>query len=321
MAVSVLVVFAALVLAAALTPTTHWVQGTGHVMTENEAEIRPSVQGAIDRRLVDSGATVRKGQLLVQLIDSIQQATYEQARDERQAVQARLEHMRSAQLLERRQRSEQIFRAERKLRMATDELKKMEDVGSDVVSVKELAEVRLEVDLAASGLAELKLPRDEVMDKQIRVLEEQVKSAKQDVVLWKSQVELRRIRSPLDGIVQFNRFGPGEVVNTGDVVGQVFDPGSWIVRLKLSERHIAYVREGQRVQVWLTARSPSRRGSLRAAISDVTRVVTPQATGDGIFVAEARIDDPSDPRLKVGLTARARIETGRTKWLFRLLGW
>jgi len=71
-----------LIVAAWVVPTTRWAEGTGFVMTEQEAEIRPSVQGAIERWLVRDGQEIKKEQLLIQLKDSVQQAGCDQALNE-----------------------------------------------------------------------------------------------------------------------------------------------------------------------------------------------------------------------------------------------
>ncbi|MDP7163087.1 MAG: HlyD family efflux transporter periplasmic adaptor subunit [Phycisphaerae bacterium] len=308
-----------LIFVAWVVPTTRWAKGTGFVMTEQEAEIRPSVQGAIERWLVRDGQEVKKEQLLIQLKDSVQRAGCDQVLKELKAVQAQLARLQSFNRLNDLQRREQTFQANRKLEVARGRLEKMQGASSGVFSPHELVEAKLNVDVATSRLAELELPRGEVREKQVAVLKEQIEAARKKVVLYKAEVELRKIRSSLNGMVRLNRFDPGEVIKPDHVLGQVFDTASWIVRLKLSERHIVYVRQGQSVRIKLAAYPSLRYGYLWAVVSRVTPVVSPQATGDGIFYVEARINKKAGLQLRPGLTVRARIEVGRTSWLLRIL--
>ena len=318
----VLLALAGLVAAAAFTPTTHWVEsGKGFVITEKEAEIRSSVEGAVKHLDVRDGALVQKGQSLIQLEDSVERAAYDQARDRLRAIKESLEEMRFEQELDRAQRKERVSRIKLRREVLRNELEKMEKAGSGVFSTQELATARLKVDMVRSELVELELPRDELMAKQIKVLQEQIEAASKSVILAKAQLGLRMIRSPLNGIVYFNRCEPGEVVKATDVLGQVFDHSSWIVRLELPEWSIDYVCEGQAVKVELAARSSFRHGYIPATVSKVTPVITPQATGDGRFVVEARINEPGDLKLKSGMQARANVNTGQTTWLLRLSPW
>ncbi|MCD4823876.1 MAG: HlyD family efflux transporter periplasmic adaptor subunit [Phycisphaerae bacterium] len=308
------------IVAMATIPIPRWADGSGYVMTDDEAEIRPSVEGAIDRWLVRSGDLVKKDQLLVQLKDSVQQAALAQARNELTTIQARLEHLRCTQTLTKSQRREQIFRAKRSLAMAKEELEKKRKIPG-AVSQQELAEAKWKVELATSNLTELQLPRQKVMAGRINVLKEQIDAAKKKVVLHAAMVELRKIRSPLNGTIYFNNFEPGEVVKPEHVLGQVFDHSCWIVKLKISEHDIAHVKPGQSVEVELAAYPSLRYGEMAATVTRVLPVVTPQATGDGIFYVEARVDQPADWKLNVGMTARGSINTGSTTYLLRILGW
>ena len=132
---------------------------------------------------------------------------------------------------------------------------------------------------------------------------------------------MRRITSPINGTIMLNDFEPGEVVKPEHVLGQVFDRSKWIVKLKLPEKFVAHVKIGQPVDVELSSYPAWRCGYLSAKVSRVLPIVTPQTTGDGIFYVEVELDDPSDERLSLGLTASGEIDTGRISWLRRILGW
>lgn len=313
----------AIVVGLALIPTTRWVYATGYVMTDLEAEIRPSVAGAVAAKLVTSGDLVEKNQSIIHLNEQVEAAAWEQADAQLQAKQAQLKQLQSAQLLERAQGKEQAYQAKQSLALAEGNLDRITQANEKGggVSPREMADAQLKVELARSRLRELQLTRDPVMANQIEVLTEQIASARKNVVLRKAELDMRQIRSPMRGTIQLNRIEPGEVVSPEDVLGQVFDRDRWIIKLKISERWISYVQEDQQVEVSLAAFPSIRFGYLPARVTRVQRVVTPQRTGDGIFYVEASVEDPNRFNLQPGMIATANINTGTTTWLYRLIGW
>ena len=313
----------AVVVALALIPTTRWVYATGYVMTDQEAEIRPSVQGAVAAKLVGSGDIVEKDQPIISLNDQVEAAAWQQADADLQAKQAQLKQLRSAQSLEKAQRKEQAYQAKQSLALAEGNMERITQANKSggVFSHREIEDAQLKVELARSRLRELELTRDPVMVNQIEVLTEQIGSARKNVVLRKAELDMRQIKSPMRGTIQLNRIEPGEVVSPEDVLGQVFNRDRWIIKLKISERWISYVEADQDVQVSLAAFPSFRFGYLPARVARVQRVVTPQRTGDGIFYVEAAVEDADLFDLQPGMIATADINAGTTNWLYRLIGW
>ncbi len=113
-----LIVPIAIVAALAMIPTTRWVRATGYVMTDLEAELRPSVQGDIAERLVNSGDVVVKGQPIIRLNDQVETAAFDQAASQLQAKQAQLKLLLSSQSVEKAQRKEQAYQAQQSLTLA-----------------------------------------------------------------------------------------------------------------------------------------------------------------------------------------------------------
>jgi len=216
----------------AVLPTTRWVEGAGYLTTDREAELRPSVEGSIQQWLVGTGQKVQQGQLLIQLNNSVQLADYQQADGELKSKQAQLEQLLASQQLDRAQRAEQVSRAQKNLQLAELMVQRMSGGG---FSAREVEEARLHEEVAKSELAELQLPRESVMDNQVVALKEQIEAAKKAVAVQEAQLRLREVRAPLSGIVQLNRFEPGEVVKPDHVLGQVFDQDAWIVKTTLPE--------------------------------------------------------------------------------------
>jgi multidrug resistance efflux pump len=313
----------AIVVATTLVESSRWVHATGYVMTDQEAELRPSVQGVIAESLVQSGDLVEKGQPIIRLNDRVETAACEQAGADLQAKQAQLEQLLRTQALQKAQRKEQIYQAQRGLSLAEGNLKRVTqgDKRRAVFSRREIEEAHLNVELARSRVRELQLDRDSAMASQSNVLKRQIDSATKNFMLRKAHLDLRLISSPMRGTIQLNGFALGEVIGPQDVLGQVFDHGRWIIKLKISERWIRYVKPGQEVDVSLAAYPSLRFGYLPAKITRVLHVVAPQPSGDGVFYAEATVREPNDFDLDPGMIASANINTGNTTWFYRLLGW
>lgn len=310
----------------AVTPTTRWVGGTGYIMTDQEVEIRPSVEGAIDKWLLPNASNVEKGQLLIQLNDAVVRAAFEQATSQLAARRQELEQLKLSQELERARRKEQVYQAQRNLALAKSFLDRMSPEGASTTAAgfshKEIDDARLRVELAASRLAELQLTSDPLMDKQIDVLTEQIHVTEKEVKLHEAELSLRQVRASIAGTIYFNRFEPGEFIKPEHVLGQVFDREAWVAKFKLSERQIGYIKPGQPVQVSLAAYSSLRFGYVEGTVGRIVPVVTPRATGDGIFYVEVNLDvPPADVELHPGLTATGYINTGRTSWLRNIMGW
>ena len=304
-------------------PTTRWVYATGYIMTDREVELRPSVEGAIAEKLAGSGDQVEVQQLVIRLHDEVEVAACEQAEAQLQAKEAQLRQLLHAQDLDKAQRKEQIYQAEQSLALSQGNLDRIQQANKNraVFSRRETEDAQLQVELARSRLKELQLTRDSVMASQIEVLREQIESSRKNVTLRKAERDMRRVVSPMSGTIMLNRFGPGEVVKPDDVLGQVFDHSTWIVKLTVSERWIRHVQSDQHVDITLAAFSRLRFGYLPARVTTVSRIVTAQPTGDGVFYAEATVVPTDQFELQPGMSASVRIDTGTTNWLFRLTGW
>ncbi len=302
-------------------PTTRWVAGTGYLTTDLETELRPSVEGVIQERLVSQGDSVTMGQTLIQLRDASQQLAYEQAIQELNAKRSKLEYVLSHQDMSVKRREQQIQQLELQLELGKDRVERMRQAPHGAVSPVEINQAVLEVALIESKLVELLLPQEDVMAKEAQVLRDEISAAKSRVARHQDEILLRKITSPLNGVVFFHRFEIGEVVKPEHVLGQVFDTGEWVIKLKLPERKITYVQPGQTLEVELAATTGFISRPLSATISRVLPIVSPQATGDGVFYAEATITDFNNLVPQPGMSVRVRINTGRTNWLMRIVDW
>jgi multidrug resistance efflux pump len=304
-----------------LTPAERTIDAKGYIITDDEAELRPSVQGVIRQWLVRSGDTVEKGQVVIQLDDSIEQAMLQRARRREEVLQARLELLGESNTLQEATREAQIQRASKVLEAARQELARMTESDSAAFSPKEVEAAKLRVQLAQSDLKQLQIERAAVARKEIEVLEKEIAEIQQDIRIQEDKIELRKVRASVSGTVHFNGYEPGEVVKPEHVLGQVFDQSTWIMKLSISERAIAHIEVGQPVEIALAGYPTLKYGTIPARVTRITNVVTPQPTGDGVFYAEALIEEPGDRKLSPGMAAVGTIKAGHTTLLGSWLGW
>jgi len=314
-----LLLFIAAAVGAYFAPTDRWVRSGGYVVTDDEAELRPSEEGAIASWHVRSGDRVEKGDLLIQLNDTVQRASYEESQSRLSREQAEMDRLQSQQELSQKSRAQRIRQAERDLALQKLMAERITTTAG-AFSQKEVEEAKLKVELAESKLADAMLDPAELMDRQIKVLRQDIATSEKNLARLEAELELRKIRAPLAGEVYFHSFETGEVVKTQDVLGQVFDPAKWIVKLKLNERDMPFVELGQPVKVGLSAYPWYRFGYARGEVSRIYPVISQQTTGDGIVYVEAVITDFGELEPRPGLTADTWINTGETNWLFRVLG-
>ncbi|MGH7213354.1 MAG: HlyD family secretion protein, partial [Tepidisphaeraceae bacterium] len=172
-----------------------------------------------------------------------------------------------------------------------------------------------------SQLAELRLPREDLMGKQVSVLRQQIESSRKKIASTEAQLKLREVRTPVAGIVQLHRFEVGEVVKPDHVLAQVFDQRDWVVKLKLPEESFGRVQVGQKVEVAVAAYPTMRYGYLKAKVIRIMPSVTPRQSGNGVYLVEASLEPPSDRPITPGMTVTGYVNGGRTNWLSRWMGW
>ncbi|MDP6152700.1 MAG: HlyD family efflux transporter periplasmic adaptor subunit [Phycisphaeraceae bacterium] len=305
----------------AVIPTDRWLAASGYVMTHETVELRSSVEGVIDKCQVASGDLVKVGQVLVQLQDSFEQASYEHAASELKAMRARLNQLKSAQTLEQAQRREQVYQARRNVELVQIQHDRIAgpDAHKGAFSQTEIDQAALSLDIARSRLTEFQISKEDLMAKQIQVLHEETAAAAARLAVCQTQLESRKIRAVIKGVVYFNTYASGEVVKPENVLGQVFNTEKWVVSANIPEREITNVRVGQRMQVAISAYPRWIHGYVHATVTKVTQVVTPRETGDGIFAVQAALEPTDEFELHPGMSARCFLNTGRTKWLVRVM--
>lgn len=312
----VLAIVAVVVLS--IVPATQWVFSDGYLITDREAELHAPVEAMIQTIEVQTGDLVSEGQTLIKLDALTLRAELKEAQAVAESKAKSMEELDMNHAMRREKHAEDLEQAQELYAKSQVKMKQIEErpdafsEGQKVGTRQGLEQLdklkrRIEHERAAMEI------REQALVRETRAADERVSTLKQ-------KIEARQIRSPLNGRVHFNDFNVGELVKPEHVLGQVFDESTWIVKLKISERDYGRVEIGQSVTVGVTAYPPSQYGYAQGQVTRIVDVVTPQATGDGIYYAEATITDFGEIEPAVGQSARVWIDTGQTSYLWYLLG-
>ncbi len=248
------------------------------IQPEARLTLSSAVEGLVDEVLVERGARVKRGQLLATLVSDVEKANLEVARARAAAV---------AQLKNGKARLEL---AERNL----DRSAKLQREA--VLSEREMDEANTDKLLAETGLMSA---------------EEAARVAKLEAARAKAVLELRQIRSPIDGVVVRRILSPGEYADPPQILEiaqidplrvEVFAPLSVLGQIEVGMK--AQVKPEQPIggshEAVVTVVDP-----LIDAASGTFRVRLGLPNPDYALPAglKCRVDFPEDPATGVGASS------------------
>lgn len=125
------------------------------------------------------------------------------------------------------------------------------------------------------------------------------------------------IRAPADGVIVAGdlRRSLGQPVGRGQLLFEIALGGPLRAEILVLDEHAPAVQPGQRVRL-APAAEPNGR---REAVVERVRPMAELVDGRNVFRVIARLEDTQQEGLRPGMEGWARIETGRTTWLFWLL--
>ncbi|MFV1979050.1 MAG: efflux RND transporter periplasmic adaptor subunit, partial [Myxococcota bacterium] len=234
---------------------------------------------------VDEGDSVERGALLVEL--------------DRDRMEYRVAELEAALQMERARASEDLVgRANAEEEQAQLDLARAERLHEKgVLSIQRLEEAR-----HAARLARI-FATDARAGKSVRIAA--VRRAEEELRRARSDLSKSIIHSPIDGVVVRRGVEVGaavaDVQNGGTVVVVLADDRSIHLRAQVSESDIARVQVGQRAEILVDAfPDETVEGTVRKISSSGT-------LNRGASEFEIEVELASDPRLRVGMTADARI--------------
>lgn len=220
-----------------------------------DAEVSFKIAGHVDKRFVDEGEFVRKGDV-VALLDysdlvnevNMQRAVLEMARAELAELEAG-------------SRPQEIAEAEAKLAAAradkihleSDFSRAEELFEKQAISEEEYIHSKAGCEVAVARLKEsedrLELIREGPRKEQIEQSRARVKQAKIALKSARTRLSYARLTSPLSGIVLSRNVEPGEYVAPGTPVVTIGDLENAWLRAYISETVLGKVKVGQQVEV------------------------------------------------------------------------
>ena len=312
------------ILTLALVQVNDYVYGSGYFSTLVHSEVRSPEQQPIKNILVEDGDTVAQGQVLIELEDKDVLEVIREREADIRLIEAQVEHQRADNRAAIQQHKDALAIAKLMLDNAQREFDRaMKLAETDAISAEEMDRRKFALEKAREQHNAEQNFSTEAMEKVLLVLERRVELAKQHLDQAKARLDKRRIKSPLSGALSLRTLAVGEIIEPGRIIGEVFDTSSFIIKVKISERHLHKVKVGQEASAKIASYPHDIYGYFPGTVATMPEFVTPTNTGDGYFVSRIQPEEPAAKTAGVtfrpGMSADVRILAGKTSILDSIL--
>jgi len=296
-----------------------YVPASGYVTTEHYAEVRSPVVGLVSNILVQSGARVKQGDMLVQLSSAEEQATLEEVRNQAQKAEAELKQ-REAQIAEQKRRlREDIAVANLRLQNAMSRLARTrEGLERGLVAGSVLEDDQLKEQLARAELESMLKKDLSLFEKDLSVLRQELEARQDAAARAEAAIKAREIRAPIAGQALRYEFVMGELVRPETLLYEIFGGEKQILKLRVLERHALHVAVGNRYYAWLASYRGLQRVRFRGEVQYLRDVI--QSDGQTTYRVVFCSFDPQNYVVPPGTTAEAMVYYGKTCLWFFLFG-
>ena len=222
-----------------------YIRVTGQVQPITTVQLSPLEAGIVERLVVEEGASVRKGDVLVELSNT--SLTLEILNSEAELAEKQnilrntLISMEQEKLTLRLDKVQLDLDVERKRRtwQQNEELYR-----SNLIAREEWLQSKEDYELAAKK-RELNIER-QVQDSLYRTvqMEDNLANMKRNMQLIRERIDNLRVKSPIDGEVGLLDVVLGQSVTSGQKIGQVNDLSDYKVEAQIDESYIDRVRAG-----------------------------------------------------------------------------
>lgn len=300
----------------------HTLKATGDVDAYELIPVMSQATGLqIKQVLVDEGESVKAGQILARLDDSILQAQLAQAQAEVSQAEARLQELLAGNRSEEiAQAQAQVTNAEQAILQAQSDLelvqKRVErnrtleaegaiarDLLDEVLTQERISKANLEqanskLQEASQKLAQLKSgARSEVISQ----AKAQLAKAQGQVQLVEAQLKDTQVIAPVNGIIADKKALVGDITSPSKDLFEIIADGRLELRLKVPETQLLQVRPGQKVVV---TSDVDRNLKLQGRVREIEPIIDQQSR-QGIV----KVDISANPNLKPGMFLRGEITT------------
>ena len=225
-----------------------YIRVTGQVQPITTVQLSPLEAGIVERLVVEEGASVRKGDVLVELSNTsltLEILNSEAELAEKQNILRNTLISMEQQKLDLRLDKVQLdLDVERKRRtwQQNEELYR-----SNLIAREEWLQSKEDYELAAKK-RELNIER-QVQDSlyrtvQIEQMEDNLENMKRNMQLIRQRIDNLQVKSPIDGEVGLLDVVLGQSVSSGQKIGQVNDLSDYKVEAQIDESYIDRVRAG-----------------------------------------------------------------------------
>ena len=296
-----------------------YVLASGYVTTERYAEVRPPTTGIVAEILVKSGMQVEKGQAVVRLVASEEQATLEEAKNHVQEVEAELSR-REAEIGELKRKIEgDIETANLRLQNASAKLLRTRELlAKGLVAASALEDEKLKEDLARVELHLLKARDQSIHGKELAVLRQKLEARRDAVSRAEARVRAKEIQAPIAGSALRYEFVIGELVRPETVLLEIFGGEKQVLKLRVAERYAVRVAPQQRYSARLASYRGLQPVRFEGEVQHVRGVI--QAEGQKTYRVAYCSFDASGHAVPPGTSAEAKIYYGRSCLWFYLFG-
>lgn len=266
------------------------VVASGEVRSQSLARIGSELTGTLKARHVREGDRVKPGDLLLELVDTEQQARVREA-------EAALQQLAGSS---RRQAQAALAEAEANLAQADRERERRETLRERKLIPDEQVEQARRSELSARTVRD----RAALQAKALAAggTEEQV--LQQRLAAARAQLARTRVVSPVSGTVQTRNVEPGDLVQPGRTLLEISTADAREIVVQVDEKNMARLAVGQPARIIADAYPDD---VLPARITFIAPAVD---ASRGTIDVHLNIDD-SASRLKQGMTVSATMETGR----------
>ena len=239
------------------------------------------------------------------------QANYDKAKSDRERYDTLVKEGAAAQItLDQYVTQEKVAKAD--LDSAQQQLEIAREGGRDAqvrASETQVARAQSQLRLAKANQQQVQVKQDdlraaEATAAQARAAAQQALAAvaqnQAAVALSRQVVSDASIRSPIDGVISERKIEPGQIAAPGTSVATIVAPGTVYFEAQVSETDVAYVRQGQKVDVTLDA-YPNQKFT-----GTIGRVYPTGNAASRFVIARVEIDNGKGV-LRPGLFARGEV--------------
>lgn len=321
-----------------------WVyERLGHV-TENDARVKANmitissrVDGWITARLVTDGETVRERQEMIVIDQREADLKLAELRAKAEAIRARWERVTiqrrmvnatahgavTAAEANQKAAASKLEQAQREFQRANDLLGRM--VSREVweqrqTQLRQAEALALSASTALSD-AQAKLGDVDILGKELDSLAQEAAQIEARIRQQEINIADRRVRSPINGIVDQKFVQPGEYVIPGQRLFIIHDPKKIWINVEIKETKLAGLQVGQAAEIRVDA-YPDRHFSGHierignAASGEFALLPSPNPSGNFTKITQRvpvriAVEQPDDNPLRPGMMVEVDIDTRR----------